>query len=323
MVKFWVITFAGILISLSSENSALLVLWTTGVIILTGLIHFFLVERTSIQWKARQFIGPSSLRIMSWTLLTSTALLIVLALLPQDLRLHPAPHAWIAFVAVALSILLTWLQPWQSRLWLYTSTFPWILYFTPLAEKPVQILIGVLTIKIFQVALKDSETFWKYTRSVLLCGASVIIGISAIRFVPPRRTFDLEWVKAVNELPRFSPKNMLVLSESSAFISQLFRTNIIFDPNTMLITDEPKLLKWMADNDVSHVVIERNYFLSFWKKWLNTDQPAEISNKSVISRILWYRGEQLNTATLKAPKVDSLILSELKSTDHFVVISKK
>ncbi len=323
VVKFWVITFAGILVAVSSENAALLVLWTTGVIILTGLIHFFLVERTAIQWKARQIIGPSSLQIMAWTLLTSTALLIVLALLPQDLRLRPSHTAWMAWIAVGLSILLTWLQPWQSRLWLYTSTFPWILYFTPLAEKPVEVLIGVLTIKVFQVLLKDAEIFWKYTRSFLLCGALAIIGASAIRFVPPTRTFDLEWVNAVNELPHFSPKNMLVLSESNSFISQLFKTNIIFDPNAMLITEEPKLLKWMADNGVSHVVIERDYFLSFWKKWLSTDQPADISNKSVISRILWYRGEQLNTATLKAPKVDSLILSELKSTDHFVIISKK
>jgi hypothetical protein len=139
----------------------------------------------------------------------------------------------------------------------------------------------------------------------------------------PQRTFGPHWLQAQEKMLRSESKGYLIVGKGLAYVAHFVPRELLFDDSYLLIEDESELVLKLQKENVSAIVVDKSYLNKFWKTWIESGHPPEVSNHSVLSRAIMYDGKAIETQTLHLKELQRLKIETLKPDRGLVWIHLK
>ncbi len=325
-IALWGVATGSMFVAAANPEFRFLIFWISFSLLLSGTFTFLLADRAMASFRVRHefvrgLLPTVALGITAlWSLLTSLWLG-----LPQN-TFELSSLWWLSWIAAGLGFYITWRHPWDLKRWLALVSFCQGIIFSPSMEFAALIVIAWMVAEILLDPANLNLPFMGFTQkiswkwifpSILL--AEFVTGLALMQSTPPKRDFDIGWVAISKTVPS-EDKPLVLLGHGLPYLSYLYRGELISTDEIALKTDENAFDAYLKELGASEVIVEEAYLTQLWKDWIRAGNDPDIANESVLSRLINYGGQSVETKTLKLPKIQHFQKVELPEIPGFAVI---
>ncbi|MDB5037516.1 MAG: hypothetical protein JWQ35_1044 [Bacteriovoracaceae bacterium] len=325
----WALGSFGVVASLINPGYQFPVLWLASSLALGHLIHFVVAD---------QGIPKRKIRVQLLRYLPNLAALLIFGFwisfsiltMPPDWSLfHPSSFWQLGWIVSIECIVLALFEPWKTNRWLSIGIFSQgLLFFQELDRFIFFVFIGVSIEICVQAFIKANgvariPAFVKSGfRSFLILTALTLMFWKVYHF-ESNRNFNEGWISMVKEMKDKDAKGFLIVGKGLPFLAHFIRQPLVQDDNAILKTSEKDLEQLMKSYAVTDIIVDKNYLNEFWRNWIASGKSVGVSNYSVISRAISYKGQAVDTPTLKFPELHKIISVPLDGMSEFVWLKTK
>jgi hypothetical protein len=320
----WGAATSGLLASLLDRSLQFPLFWITMSLMAGHLIDFLLGDKGVPIRKVRL---EASKYLLHFAGLFVLALWTVLSVLMTPLEwsfFHPSPYWPAAWLIVLLSFIAALMEPEKTARWLSIGVFAQGLCLSqtlnffvlivaialPLEMISSPKLLAKLVGRVPQILRKGFEP--------ALILVAILVMASSIRHFEPVREFDFAWIQMSDEMKAHESRGFLIIGPGLPFLAQFHRENLVTDDEALVKSTEDDLHQLLDAYMVTDIIVDKNYLTQFWRNWIAEGRPADVANYSVISRAITYKGEALQTQTLKFSALKGLTEIPLEKDSQFV-----
>ncbi len=304
----WLYSLGLIVVAITVPSLSFLCFWGQSSLLLAAVSQFLFAERGHITFRMKQRPFSSSLKTIALFGIDVTSLLILSLQIEVQTPLSPSSFWWAAPIILILALVLTWIYPWSLRRWLALAIVPWGLLWSGQWELPIAFLVFAHLVERFD-AVPIFKAQWMGRLSV---GVATLVALAFCwKTAPQHRQLNPLWVSALPHLVKDPQQGVLVLGEGFPLLSHFVKGPLVFDSQSLTVMTEEDMMAWLSKERIRQIIVEKHFFNEFWKDWMKQGFNPDISNYSVISRMLTYEGKGLTTATLKFPEIKGLTLDKL------------
>lgn len=327
-LQLWMIFTLGALFSLGIPQLRPLVFWGAASFGLSSSINFLLVNRGRTIRAERKYklgsvfsaVGISLLLIWLYTLM------IHLQFNPE--HLGPSTHYWIAFLGGSLCALASLLMPWKTRKWLGAGVFfQGALLFQTL-DIALWVCMAWVSLHILECILNTlTQSIEDSSRKLLLIPQMIAIFVCVGLVVGTalttqrERRFDTDWISVLDRIHEQNESAYLVITEAWPFWAQFSKADFIQDNSLLFEGSEDLWIEHLNHLKTSGIIIDTKHLKELWADSIKKGQKPEDINRSVLSRLVLYNGESINTKTMKAPAIERLKIEKILPTESFVMVT--
>jgi len=313
---FWGLML-GLFVSYLSQNYALIFFWSGFSILFTEAFHFIFVDWAHLSWAKKNHRLTLLFRCGYLATLTSILFICILKYPPTMEGLSPSPRLWMLFISSGLGLALSFIKPWETKLWMRLVSIPFALFFSTDAEALTIMIILWMTVRLI-FALSEHKTFKKIpllkldrALATLLVLGSIGVVIFHVQRVRPSRSFEPEWTQAAKLLDQ-DPKEggIVIVGDAIDFLSFFSRSNLVQNLPIHLESSEVELQKILEEEKAKGILIDREYLRRFWAQSIQSGGDPSRVNLSIFSRLILYKGQAFESKTLRIPPVKKFKIRE-------------
>lgn len=330
-LMLWMITGILVIIHLIFGGLGFLVMASIFSLGLSHFIDFLFAKKLALLYRQRRAPLLTLLEAVGFFALIASTLLITLSTgLTQEFQSTPPNQWWMAWILGFLCVGLGWLRPWDLQRWLAVAIFGHAVFFSSKATTPVLFCLVWISMMILAslpiygpfLKLKESKTKTRVLGfvSLLALAGGMLWTVSQFK---PRRSFDRGWVGMIDAVVSSPSRGFLVIGEAQAFLAHFSSARFIENLSMLQIYDENILIEKLKEQEIDTILVDKNYLLNYWKKWMADGHAPEMSNISVIARMISYDGKEIETQTLKLSPIKNFEILKSKTSKNFFILKLK
>jgi hypothetical protein len=306
------------------QQNEFLIFWITLSLSVGYLFHYLLAQKTILPKRLRDQFLVTSLKAFGLTCLCISVLFLSLKGALDADAIHTTPeHWWLAWILGLLSIVLCWLNPWETHRWLCFAIFGHGIFFSPSLEPAIWLTIGWSVIKIVSSIPVPQKISFKKLKPGMVHLTALLVFLALASFQAfsfhSVRAFRPSWISLVKEIHASPEHGYLVIGEGSSFVAHFSAAKFIEDPLTLTLTSEDELIERLHNEAIDSIIVDGRFVRDFWRRWIKEDNDAETSNKSVITRLISDGGKEIRIRTLNLNAIKKLKVTKLQSLDFFLI----
>jgi len=324
----WIVGSLALVFSLLTQHFFLTLFWLCLSTILGEVVHFVFIDKGQIPVILRSQHIRTISYIVGLVIFLGFILYGINAMDWGEANFQPSPYYWVGLGSASLCVILTWLEPWKSSLWIRLAIFNLGVLISSQLLVPVLILfLWEIVFLIKRSLTRKSSTKLqvrglKWILVVLFIVMTSLLFYRAYRNIP-QRNLKPEWTKVLLEIQKIHNENAVIIGEGLPFLSQFYAGSLVQNPPIMLISSEQQILSWMAKKKISVILVDQDFLKQEWKEMIRSGVEPQDINKSILSRLLLYEGKAINTTTIKLPAIRFLTMKRIDSTDLFWIQRRK
>ncbi len=313
----------GLLISYVSQNYALIFFWSGFSILFTESFHFLFVEWSHLSWVKKSQRIRLLFRCGYLTALASILFICILKFPPPLESFSPSSRLWLLFISSGLGLALSFIKPWDTRLWMRLVSIPFALFFSAEAEILTIMIIAWMMVQLIS-ALAANSSFRKLPLGkieVVVIPIMVLASWALLFFYLqrgyPTRSFEPEWTQAAKLIDEDSNSGsaqqdgkIIIVGDAIDFLSFFTKAELVQNLPIHLEASEAELMKILEGEQSKRILIDREYLRRFWAQSIQSGGDPSRINQSVFSRLILYNGQAFESKTLHIPQVKRFKIRE-------------
>ena len=320
----WFTASAFVLLSLLLPKYLIWSFWAFSSLCLGEVFHFFFVDRFQVGVSFKRKLLEHLSYILGCLSLCIFALLTLSYGPWKASNFEISTYWWLSFFGSVAAVGLTWLQPWQSRVWIRLSIMSLGLLISPELLIPVLLLLAWEVLKLFEHMMANLDSK-KLTKVVKFATAiSIFMGSLSWGWMwyqaktsVQERTFTADWLVALQLMEKKSEDAFIIVGDSIGFLSVFHPAALLENPPILLESSENAFLDYMNKGNFKNIIVDKIFLKKHWKNLIASGiDPSKINN-SILSRLILYQGEELNTKTLKLKAIKELKTEALANSDLY------
>jgi len=300
----------GLAISYLIQTYALVFFWSGFSILITEAFHFLFVEWGQLSWAKKNQRFSLLFRAFSLATLAGILFFCIFKYPPALDSFSGSSRLWLIFISSGLGLALSFIKPWETRLWMRLVSIPFALFFSAEAESLTIMIILWMVIRLFSALLQTSTLkkipYAKLERvliSVFVLSSGAILFFHLQRF-HHLRSFEPEWTQAAQLLDEEKkPGKIIIVGDAIDFLSFFTKSELVQNLPIHLESSEAELLRIVSEENAKGILIDREYLRRFWIQSIKSGGDPSRINQSVFSRLILYNGQAFESKTLNIPQV--------------------
>lgn len=322
-IQLWILCAISLSISLFLSIHSFTLYWLVVSATLGSFIHFLLVDRLHIPVAKRLMGRKISFQLLGLLFLFSAIILSTLNTAEFVDRFQASSQTGWVLLGVLLAVVLTTLSPWESFRWIriaiaslgsllsYEFELPSILICLWLIVELVLMLSRNLRISERILEVPTSLLRFSYFMGVFLFFLFMLFQV--VRFEPDRK-LKAVWGDALKFAVEEYPKDGVLLYGNALELFSLFHAGTVAQNAPLILeTSEKSLYEWLANRNIQHIIIHRESMQTYWRSFIRQGVDPLKLNQSVLSRLLLYDGDEVDTQTLQLEPVSLFEILPLDS----------
>lgn len=297
--------------------------WLTSAAILSSSLHFLFVDKWHIPVRLRRLGRGPALQMLGFCLLGSAILVSSFQTQGFVEKFVPSESFLVPFLGVLFCMTLSFLRPWESQRWLRLGIATLGTLLSQEFLFPQSLLVGWLALELLITAsrnpllqaklLQVPRLLWtsSYVSLLVFLFLSMIIQVTQYR---PQRNISWDWGEPLKALQSQKMNDgVLIFGNALGFLSTFYPGPIVSGAPVLLESSEEKLWGWLGERGLQHIFVDRHTLQERWLEFLDEGVDPTKLNESVISRLLLYQGQSLETKTLALEPIQLFKIHELDS----------